>query len=66
MIEHIFPYIHATERGLDVIQKDIDTIRKLRNKIFHFADILSEDLDKMEGLIHKHTKGVYNGKEFLI
>jgi hypothetical protein len=66
MIEHIFPHIHASDRGLDVIQKDIDTVRKFRNKIFHFADILSEDLDTMEDLIHKYTKGVYNGKEFLI
>ncbi|MFT4967113.1 MAG: hypothetical protein ACI9CD_000108 [Candidatus Deianiraeaceae bacterium] len=66
MIECIFPHIHAQERGLDVIQKDIDTIRKLRNKIFYFADVLNTDFEEVEVLLTKYTKAIYNGQDFLI
>lgn len=66
MIECIFPHIRASERGLDVIQKDIDAIRKFRNKIFHFVDILDDNLQTTEKLLQKYTKGIYNGKEFFM
>ena len=66
MMARIFPHLTEKQRAFKKISKDIDTIRKLRNKIFHFADILSENLDEMETLLTKYTKGVYNGKEFLI
>ena len=66
MMSRIFPHLTEKQRSFKKISKDIDTIRKFRNKIFHFADILSENLDEMEALLTKYTKGVYNGKEFII
>ncbi len=58
--------INFQERGLDVIQKEIDTIRKLRNKIFYFSDALNTNFEEVEVLLTKYTKAIYNGQDFLI
>lgn len=66
MMSRIFPHLTEKQRAFKTVSKDIDKIRRFRNKIFHFADILSENLDEMDVLLTKYTKGVYNGKEFII
>ena len=66
MMARIFPHLTEKQRAFQKISKDIDTIRKFRNKIFHFADVLNANCEEVEALLTKYTKGVYNGKEFLI
>ena len=66
MMARIFPNLTEKERSFKTVSKDIDTVRKFRNKIFHFADVLNANCEEVEALLTKYTKGIYNGKEFLI
>ncbi|MFT4967299.1 MAG: hypothetical protein ACI9CD_000298 [Candidatus Deianiraeaceae bacterium] len=66
MMTRIFPSLTNKQKAFKTVAKEIDIIRKFRNKIFHFADILNANCEEVETLLTKYTKGIYNGKEFLI
>jgi hypothetical protein len=58
MLERVFPYLKNNQRNLKQIQKEMEAIRKFRNKIFHFENLQGWNLEEMEGLINKLIYGV--------
>ena len=58
MIERVFPFLKSHNRNLKQIQKELETIRKFRNRIFHFESLQNCDLQKMEQLIFKFIYGI--------
>lgn len=58
MIERVFPFLKSHHRNLKQIQKELETIRKFRNRIFHFESLQNCDLQKMERLIFKFIYGI--------
>ncbi len=58
MIERVFPFLKSPQRSLKQIQKELETIRKFRNRIFHFESLQNCSLEKMEQLIFKFIYGI--------
>ena len=58
MVERVFPFFKPHQRDLKQIQKEMEVIRKLRNRIFHFENLQSWDFAEMRRLIDKFVYGV--------
>jgi hypothetical protein len=58
MIERIFPFLKSHQRNLKQIQKELEVIRKFRNRIFHFESLQSYNIGEMERLIFKFVYGI--------
>jgi hypothetical protein len=58
MIERVFPYLKDYERNLSQIQKEMEAIRKFRNRIFHFESMQSWNFAEMKKLINKFIYGI--------
>ena len=62
IIERVFPYLKNNQRNLKQIQKEMEAIRKFRNRIFHFENLQDWNFEEMEGLIDKFVYGVSGAK----
>jgi hypothetical protein len=58
MIERVFPYLESSKRNLKIIQQEMEIIRKLRNRIFHFENMQEYNLSEMRKLIDKFIYGI--------
>ncbi|MES2676711.1 MAG: hypothetical protein V4612_00145 [Pseudomonadota bacterium] len=58
IIERVFPYLKNNQRNLKQIQKEMEEIRKFRNRIFHFENLQSWNFEEMEKLIDKFIRGI--------
>lgn len=58
IIEHVFPFLKPHQRNLSKIQKEMEAIRKFRNRIFHFESLHGWNLEEMKNLIDKFIYGI--------
>lgn len=58
MLERVFPFLKSHQRDLKQIQTEMEAIRKLRNRIFHFENLQSWNFEEMRKLIDKFIFGV--------
>lgn len=58
MIERVFPFLKSHQRNIKQIQKELEIIRKFRNRIFHFESLQSFNIEEMERLIFKFIYGI--------
>lgn len=58
MLERVFPFLKPHQRNLRQIQKEMEAVRKLRNKVFHFENLQSWDFNLMKNLINNFIFGV--------
>lgn len=58
MIARVFPFLKSHQRDLKQIQKELEAIRKFRNRIFHFESLSSWNFKEMENLIDKFIHGI--------
>lgn len=58
MIERVFPFLKSNQRDLKQIQKELEAIRKFRNRIFHFESLGSWNFEEMGNLINKFIHGI--------
>lgn len=58
MIERVFPFLKPHQRDLKQIQKEMEAIRKLRNRVFHFENLQSCNFTEIKNLIDKFIFGV--------
>ena len=58
MLERVFPFLKPHQRDLKQIQKEMEAIRKFRNRIFHFENLQSWNFEEMKKLIDKFIFGV--------
>jgi len=58
MLERVFPYLKNNQRNLKQIQKEMEAIRKFRNRIFHFENLQGWNFEEMEELIDKFIYGI--------
>lgn len=67
MTPRIFPYLKLREINLKKIQIDLEKIRKIRNRIFHFENLNEFDFDGSLQLVERFFYGVAGVKfeEFL-
>ena len=62
MIERVFPFLNSNERSLVKIQKEMEAIRKFRNRIFHFESMQTCNFEEMRKLIDKFIYGISGTK----
>ena len=58
LVAKTFPYFKTEERGLKQIELELDKIRRLRNRIFHFEPLFQMNLIEDEALLLKYIKGI--------
>ena len=58
MIERVFPFLRSHQRNLKQIQKEMEAIRKLRNRVFHFENLQSWNFTEIKKLIDKFIYGI--------
>jgi hypothetical protein len=58
MIERVFPFLKPHQRNPKQIQKEMEAIRKLRNRVFHFENLQSWNFTEIKKLIDKFIYGV--------
>ena len=58
MIDRVFPFLKSNQRNLVKIQKEMEAIRKYRNRIFHFESLQSWNFEEMKNLINKFIFGI--------
>lgn len=58
MIERVFPFLRSHQRNLKQIQKEMEAIRKLRNRVFHFENLQSWNFAEIKKLIDKFIYGI--------
>lgn len=58
IIERIFPFLKPHQRNLGQIQREMEAIRKFRNRIFHFESMQSWNFEEMKKLIDKFIYGI--------
>lgn len=58
MIERVFPFLKSRERSLKQVQKELEEIRKFRNRIFHFESLQNSNAPQMQMLIDKFIYGI--------
>lgn len=59
-LKHIFPRLIKID--ITEISKDLYKIRRFRNRIFHYKQILTYDHEKIRGLIYDYLKYMINPK----
>ncbi|MFT7086664.1 MAG: hypothetical protein ACJAZX_000077 [Rickettsiales bacterium] len=62
ILERVFPYLKNHNRNLKQIQKEMEAIRKFRNRIFHFENLQSWNFEEMKELIDKSIYGISGSK----
>jgi len=58
MPTRVFPFLKPHQRDLKQIQKEMEAIRKFRNRVFHFKNLQSWNFEEMKKLIDKFIFGV--------
>lgn len=58
MTDRVFPFLKPNQRNLVNIQKEMEAIRKFRNRIFHFESLQSWNREEMKNLINKFIFGI--------
>ena len=58
LLKSIFSYLMAHERSLKQIEKELDIIRKLRNRVFHFEPLINSNTQECLALIEKYVRGI--------
>ena len=58
MLERIFPFFKPHQRDLKKIQKEMEAIRKFRNRVFHFESLQSWNFKEMKSLIDRFIFGI--------
>ena len=58
LLKSIFPHLMAHERSLKQIEKELDVIRKLRNRVFHFEPLINSNTQECLALIEKYVRGI--------
>jgi hypothetical protein len=58
MLDRVFPFLRPYQRDLAKIQKELEAIRKFRNRIFHFESLYSWNLEEMKKIIDKFIYGI--------
>lgn len=58
MLERVFPFLNSHQRNLKQLQKELEFLRKFRNRVFHFENLQSYDLDVARNLIDKFIFGI--------
>lgn len=58
MMERVFPFLKPHQRNLKQIQKEMEAIRKLRNRVFHFENLQSWNFAEIKKLVDKFIYGV--------
>jgi len=58
MIERVFPFLKNHQRNLKTIQKELESIRRFRNRIFHFESLTNLDCEGTAQLINKFIYGI--------
>ena len=58
ILKNIFPYLMAHERSLKQIERELDVIRKLRNRVFHFEPLVNSNTQECIELIEKYVRGM--------
>ncbi|MDA9818230.1 hypothetical protein N9C35_04235 [Flavobacteriaceae bacterium] len=54
----IFPHLKSSQRNINNIHKDMNIIRKFRNRIFHFQSLINTDTKTIHKLIDKYIYGL--------
>jgi hypothetical protein len=54
----LFPHLKSSQRNLSQIQKEMEKIRKFRNRIFHFENLQNLNIEQMKNLINKFIYGI--------
>jgi hypothetical protein len=65
-LTRVFPFLKNHQRDLQIIQTEMEMIRKFQNKVFHCENLLNYDLEQMAKLINKFIYGIsgINVEEF--
>lgn len=58
MIKRVFPFLKNHQRNLKEIQKELELIRRFRNRIFHFESLQNLDCEGTARLINKFIYGI--------
>ncbi len=58
MIERVFPFLKNHQRNIIEIQKELEFIRRLRNRIFHFESLQSLNFEEAKQLVNKFIYGI--------
>jgi hypothetical protein len=53
VVAKVFPHLKSYERNINIIHKQMEAVRKLRNRVFHFENLQSWNLEEMKRLIGK-------------
>jgi hypothetical protein len=62
LLPSVFPLFKAHERSLKHIEKELDVIRKLRNRVFHFEPLINSNTQECIVLIEKYVRGLGGNK----
>ena len=57
-IAKVFPYLKSHDRNINQIHKEINIVRKLRNRVFHFENLIDIDLENIKKLLEKFIYGI--------
>ncbi len=58
MVERVFPFLKSCDRDLKKIQKELEIIRKFRNRIFHFESLKSFNNKDVMRLTERFIYGI--------
>jgi len=58
LLKSMFPRFKTHELNLKQIEKELDIIRKLRNRVFHFEPLINSNTQECLALIEKYVRGI--------
>ncbi len=64
LLKSIFPYLKKHQRKVKQIELELDKIRRLRNRVFHFEPLFEMNLEELDTLICKYIKGMCGSEVF--
>ena len=64
MMAKIFPHFANKQQYFTLVAKELNNIRKFRNKVFHFANIFDDNRQEIDSIIDKYIFGIYGKNNF--